>query len=71
MDGAGAGGREAQTPSFSHAFSLSSALPRCEILFFAALSISAYVWPSYSNAESHPRRKVSYHEQQHTADSSD
>jgi hypothetical protein len=40
--------------SLSHAFSLSSALPLWEILFFSAFGISAYVWPSYSNAESQP-----------------
>lgn len=28
---------------FSHSFSLSSALPRCEILFFSDFGISAYV----------------------------
>lgn len=40
--------------SLSHAFSLSSALPLCEILFFSTFGISAYVWPSYSKAESQP-----------------
>ena len=40
--------------SLSHAFSLSSALPLWEILFFSTFGISAYVWPSYSNAESQP-----------------
>lgn len=38
----------------SHSFSLSSALARCDILFFSLLSISAYVWPSYSKHESQP-----------------
>lgn len=43
------------TLTFNHSTSLASALPRCEILFFSALSISAYVClPSYSNAESQP-----------------
>lgn len=38
----------------NHALSLSSAFPRCEILFFSLLSISAYVVPSYSKQESQP-----------------
>lgn len=40
--------------SLSQALSLSSALPRCEMRFFSALSISAYVWPWYSKHESQP-----------------
>lgn len=42
------------TSCFSHSVSFSSALPRCEILFFSALGISAYVWPSYSKHASQP-----------------
>lgn len=38
----------------NHSFNLSSALPRCEILFFSLFSISAYVCPSYSKHESQP-----------------
>jgi hypothetical protein len=44
----------ASTLLASHALSLSSAFPRCEILFFSLLSISAYVVPSYSKHESQP-----------------
>jgi hypothetical protein len=40
----------------NHSFNLSNAFPRCEILFFSLLSISAYVWPSYSKHESQPVR---------------
>jgi len=40
--------------SLSQTLSFSRALPRWEILFFSSLGISAYVRPSYSNAESHP-----------------
>lgn len=42
------------TSCFNHSFSFSSARPRCEILFFSAIGISAYVWPSYSKHASHP-----------------
>ena len=38
----------------SQAESFSRALKRCEILFFSALSISAYVFPSYSKIGSQP-----------------
>jgi hypothetical protein len=38
----------------SHSFSLSRAFARWLILFFSLLSISAYVWPSYSKHESQP-----------------
>jgi len=46
--------RTQSTCSLSQALSFSSALPRWEILFFSSLGISAYVRPSYSNAESQP-----------------
>jgi len=38
----------------NHACSFSSARPRCEMAFFLALSISAYVSPSYSKMGSQP-----------------
>jgi hypothetical protein len=38
----------------NHAFSFSRALNRCEMRFFSALSISAYVLPSYSKIGSQP-----------------
>jgi hypothetical protein len=41
----------------NHSFNLSSAFPRCEILFFSLLSISAYVFPSYSKHESQPAHR--------------
>ena len=37
-----------------YAFSFSNALKRCEMVFFFALSISAYVSPSYSKTASQP-----------------
>lgn len=43
----------------SHSVSFARALPRCEILFFSALGISAYVWPSYSKHASQPGQSVS------------
>lgn len=42
------------TSCFSHSTSFARARPRCEILFFSALGISAYVWPSYSKQASQP-----------------
>lgn len=47
---------QASVLAASHSFSFSSALPRWLILFFSALSISAYVWPvpTYSKQESQP-----------------
>lgn len=42
------------TSCFSQSTSFASAFPRCEILFFSALGISAYVWPSYSKQASQP-----------------
>lgn len=42
------------TSCFNHSTSFSSAFPRCEILFFSALGISAYVWSSYSKQASQP-----------------
>lgn len=47
-------GRMLYTSCFNHSTSFSSAFPRCEILFFSALGISAYVWPSYSKHASQP-----------------
>jgi hypothetical protein len=44
----------------SHSVNLANALPRCEILFFSTLGISAYVWPSYSKQASHPVAHVSF-----------
>ena len=43
------------TSCFNHSTSFASALPRCEISFFSALGISAYVWPSYSKQASQPK----------------
>jgi hypothetical protein len=44
----------------SHSVNLANALPRCEILFFSTLGISAYVWPSYSKQASHPVAHISF-----------
>ena len=46
--------------AWSHSVSLANALPRCEILFFSTLGISAYVWPSYSKQASHPVVQISF-----------
>lgn len=42
-----------------HSLSFASAFPLCETWFFSDFSISAYVRPSYSNAESHPATTAS------------
>lgn len=47
------------TSCLSHSTSFASALPRCEILFFSTLGISAYVWPSYSKHASQPGERAS------------
>jgi len=48
----------ASTFCANHSFNLSSAFPRWDILFFSLLSISAYVWPSYSKHESQPANSL-------------
>lgn len=45
----------------NHSFNFSNALPRWLILFFSLLSISAYVWPSYSKHESQPTSYQHHH----------
>ena len=56
MSPGAAGGNSLYNTFCSHSTSFCKALPRCEILFFSDLGISAYVWPSYSKHASQPSK---------------